>query len=61
MKVDTINKPTKKKSYVLKQDEEFVDYRYYDIEDENGNKTGKKKRVKVIKRVEKKVKILTEE
>ena len=46
---------TKKKSYVPKQDEEFVDYKYKDLDD------GTKKRVKVIKRIEKKVKILTEE
>ena len=45
----------KKKSHVLGRDEEFVDYRYIDLED------GTKKRVKVVKKRETKMKLLSEE
>ena len=45
----------KKKSHVLEKNEEFMEYRDKDLPD------GTKKRVKVVKRTEKKVKVLTEE
>lgn len=47
--------PKKRKSHVLGRDEEFVDYRYKEMDD------GTKKRVKVVKKRETKMKMLTEE
>lgn len=45
----------KKKSHVLEKNEELVEYRYKEMPD------GTKKRVKVVKRTDKKLKTLTEE
>jgi hypothetical protein len=45
----------KKKSYILQQGEEFVEYKFYDLPD------GTKKRVKIIKKIVKMQKELTEE
>ena len=53
---NTLTNPLKKrKTHILNKDEEFVDHRFYELED------GTTKRVKVVKKVERKVKVLTQE
>lgn len=47
--------PKKKKSHILGRDEEFVDYRFKEMED------GTKKRYKVVKKKEIRMKVISEE
>lgn len=51
----SVKKKKNKNSHVLLPDEEFIDYRYKYLPD------GTKKRVKLVKKTETKIKVLTEE
>ena len=53
--MNALDKKPKRKSYILQPGEEFVEYKYYNLED------GSKKRVKVVKKIVKMQKELTEE